>query len=256
MWNFIRNNPQIIYIILIVGLPLLGRVLKTLGEAKQRNQMRKMQEQAQAELLRTGKAEGGTSEAVRQSRQRDEEQRSRLETARRRQMQAEQTRAAAAARNAGNARTAPTQASQKSQTVKVQLPGGMVLELPAPPQQQKQQGGRSPAERQARAERRRQQEAAKAQAAAAAERQRRDAQTRAEAAKSDAYAIEGQGAGKYAAPAGQAAPSVARIVTRASTMMPTSVDEWRKAFILREVFERPVGLREDEERAASPGPIP
>src|SRR3954464_3854191 len=56
MWSFIRQHPQVIYLLLALGVPLVARIFKTLGEQAQKRQQGLRREQDELDQLRTGRA--------------------------------------------------------------------------------------------------------------------------------------------------------------------------------------------------------
>lgn len=111
--RFLASHPELIYIALAVGLPVMGKVIKSVKDRRAETERRRLMQRAEMEALRTGRT-GATAEYAPPQQPRPP-----------------------APTAPQNMPTEPTPAPQTSTRVGqpryVQLPGGVILELPPAP---------------------------------------------------------------------------------------------------------------------------
>lgn len=153
--QWIGNNLNLIIFILVFAAPAIGKILKSMSEARQKRQAKIDRERAEIDALRTG----GRVETVNRplAQPSANELAQRAAEARRRQAEAAQRAAAARSSPAPTTMGAPGRGTPM-RTRQVRLPGGIVLEVPdespesttppvAPSQNQSQSQSQSQAQR-------------------------------------------------------------------------------------------------------------
>lgn len=162
------NNPQLIVVAIVIIAPVFKAILKAINEAKAERERKRVAEQAKLESLRTGRPVDAAAPAM------SGDSALRAANAQSARLELEQR---AASRRVATDRPAPNQRMQASgpvarppteqpqsgsvETVKLRLPGGMVIELPKaeapspapqnqaprPPTRQKARGNQRPTPR-------------------------------------------------------------------------------------------------------------
>lgn len=237
--QWIGNNIQLIIFVLVFAAPAIGKILKSMSEARQKRQAKIDRERAEIDALRTG----GRVEAVNRplAEPSANEMAQRAAEARRRQAEAAQRAAAARKTPAPTTMGAPGRGAPM-RTRQVRLPGGIVLEVPddspeetpQPAPQSQTQSQRAKREKKPRTPQRAQPaptsivpEAAPIAAYA---------QT-APTTSAEAFGKVGAIAPRAVAPAAKSRGSVMFMGQQASR------DQLRKAIVLAEVFGRPASER-------------
>ncbi len=237
--QWIGNNIQLIIFVLVFAAPAIGKIIKSMSDARQKRQAKIDRERAEIDALRTG----GRVETVNRplAEPSANEMAQRAAEARRRQAEAAQRAAAARKTPAPTTMGAPGRGAPM-RTRQVRLPGGIVLEVPddspeetpLPAPQSQSQSQRAKREKKPRTPQR-------AQPAAAS--------IVPEAAPIAAYAqtaptTSAEAFGKVGAIAPRTAASATG--SRGSVMFmgqQASRDQLRKAIVLAEVFGRPASER-------------
>lgn len=241
--QWIGNNLQLIIFILVFAAPAIGKILKSMSEARQKRQVKIDRERAEIDALRTG----GRIETVNRplAQPSANELAQRAAEARRRQAEAAQRAAAARSSPAPTTMGAPGRGTPM-RTRQVRLPGGIVLEVPdespestPPPVAQSQNQSQSQAQRARRDKKQRPpQRAQPAPASIVPEAApiAAYAQT-APATSAEAFGKVGAIAPRAMAPATKSRGSVMFMGQQATR------DQLRKAIVLAEVFGKPASER-------------
>lgn len=246
--QFILNNPQLIIFALIFILPAIGKILKAMSEAAEKKRLARERERAEIDALRTGRAGVGAAPLPSQATmappppQVDQaalRRQQRLEDARRRAQQRQQQTQAQGRASPAPRPSAPPSTSTAPGMQRIELPGGIVLEVPqgAPPPPQPRPQPQAQSRPKPTKAQRQQARAQAAQPARAVPQPSRPA-----ARATDAYAEEStQRLVKDATRPGLS-PRRRRPVTVAGVSM--SARDFRRAFVLREILDPPVAMRE------------
>jgi len=111
--RILASHPELIYIALAVGLPVMGKIIKSVKDRRAENERRRLMQRAEMEALRTGRT-GATAEYA--------------------PPQQSRPPAPTAPQNTPAEPTpAPQTSTRVGQPRYVQLPGGVILELPPAP---------------------------------------------------------------------------------------------------------------------------
>lgn len=237
--QWIGNNIQLIIFVLVFAAPAIGKILKSMSEARQKRQAKIDRERAEIDALRTG----GRVEAVNRplAEPSANEMAQRAAEARRRQAEAAQRAAAARKTPAPTTMGAPGRGTPM-RTRQVRLPGGIVLEVPDDsPEETPQPAPQSQTQPQRAKREKKQRTPQRAQPAPAsivpeAAPIAAYAQT-APTTSAEAFGKVGAIAPRTVAPATRSRGPVMFMGQQASR------DQLRKAIVLAEVFGRPASER-------------
>ncbi len=116
--NFIQQYPFVIYIVIFVGVPMLGRIIKGIKDKRRENERKRMAQRAEMEALRTGRSGGAEYTPQRPNAP---------------QPSFPATQPMAQGQSQLPAAPPPSTAARAGQPRYVQLPGGVILELPPAP---------------------------------------------------------------------------------------------------------------------------
>lgn len=245
--QYISQHPQTLWLLIIVGIPVVRGFLKALGEQKRKSDALAARKRAEAEAMRTGRpmAPAATEPVAEVSaRQRLEELAQRRRQAMTQAQAQIQTQAARVPARPPRLPATPPSAPRPSPgpvaVRQVRLPGGIVLEVPVEQSPRPEtlalpraQPARSSAGKKRTPEQRRK---------IAEERARRDE----EAEAADNRRREGIKPAQPE-PAAVAPPTTAHIARPARSLAamfrPSNRAEWQRAVILNEVLSPPVGMR-------------
>lgn len=117
-FNFIQQYPFVIYIVIFVGVPMLGRIIKGVKDKRREAERKRMVQRAEMESLRTGRAPGTPEYAS---------------SPRPAAPQANYPQPAPPTTYQAPPAAPPPTTARAGQPRYVQLPGGVILELPPAP---------------------------------------------------------------------------------------------------------------------------
>lgn len=113
-FNFIQQYPFVIYIVIFVGVPMLGRIVKGIKDKRREAERKRMVQRAEMETLRTGRVAGSPDFASQRP-------------------AAPQVSYPQPAPSTTYQAPPPPSTARAGQPRYVQLPGGVILELPPAP---------------------------------------------------------------------------------------------------------------------------